>query len=171
MRSLEPFRIYWKLYGGYRALLKSAYFWGALLLTGVCTPLWLKVDMLEETRPAIQIALTIIPGLMAFSLGGVAVVLALSGKHFLKAIRESGAENSLFMKVGVYLFHFLFVQSLALVACLVSSSYPTSAPLGGLAFFLTAYGITAALATAAILFNVARIFNATGALDDDEAAQ
>lgn len=171
MRSLEPFKIYWGLYGGYRALFKSAYFWGAVILTGVCAPLWLTYDFLEESRPAVDAALTIVPGLMAFSLGGVAVILALSGRHFLKAVREGGDEKSLFMKVGVYLFHFLFIQSLALVAALVSSAYPESNVLSGVAFFLMAYGVTAALATAAMLFNVARIYNATGALEDDEGSQ
>jgi hypothetical protein len=51
---------------------------------------------------------------------------------------------------------------------LVASAYPESAPLGGIAFFLTAYGITAALATAAMLFNISRIYNATGALEEEE---
>jgi hypothetical protein len=105
---------------------------------------------------------------MAFSLGGVAVFMALSGRRFQAVIRQGGRENSLFMQAVVALFHFLTVQSLALISALVAASYPESDFAAGLCFFLTAYSVTVALATAAVLLNVSRVFNV--AIDDDNTA-
>lgn len=161
----EPFRLYWSIYGGWRELWKSLYLWAAAILTGVCAPLWLEIDLLDYERPAIDLALSIVPALMAFTLAGMAVVLALSGKQFINAIREGGDPNSLFMRVVALFFHFLLVQSFALVMALVSRTYVSSDVLAGIAFFLTVYGITSAVAIAAMLLNISRIYNFTG---DDE---
>jgi hypothetical protein len=160
--SVEPFRIYWKLYGGLPALIFSPYVWAAGLLTWACHPLWGKVDPLSGARPAIAFALTAIPALMAFTLAGMAIVLALSGRKFIEAMREDGAPDSVFMKVVGLFFHFLLVQTLALVGCLLSSTYNDLTWLAGVAFFLTAYSITSAIAIAAALLNVSRIYNFTG---------
>lgn len=164
--STEPFRLYWKLYGGLKALLKSPYLWAAALLTYVCKPLWLNVEA-DGGRPAIDLALTIVPALMAFTLAGMAIVLALSGGRFINALREGGADDSLFMQVVALFFHFLIVQTLALVFALVSTTYDATDILAGAAFFLTAYGISSAVAIAAMLLNVSRIYNFTGGENDD----
>lgn len=110
--------------------------------------------------------LAVVPALMAFTLAGMAIVLALSGKKFTAAIREDGASNSMFMKVVVLFFHFIVVQSLALVSALFSASYPKEDWIAGFAFFLTTYGIASAVAIAAMLLNVSRIYNVTGGDDD-----
>ena len=163
--SFEPFKIYWRLYGGLPALIFSPYVWAAGIITWACAPLWNKVDSASGTRAGIDFALTAIPALMAFTLAGMAVVLALSGKRFIEAMREDGDPKSLFMKVVGLFFHFLLVQTLALVACLISRTYPAVNWLAGLGFFLTAYGITSAVAIAAALLNVSRIYNFTGGGD------
>lgn len=163
--SFEPFRLYWSLYGGLTGLLLSPYLWCAVLLAWLCSPLWLTVER-DGTRAGIVLALAIVPALMAFTLAGMAIVLALSGKRFIDAIREDGAEKSLFMKVVALFFHFLLVQTLALAASLLSRTYGASNVLAGTAFFLTTYGITSAVAIAAMLLNVSRIFNVTGGGDE-----
>lgn len=155
--------------GGIRALLKSLYLWTAVVLTVVCAPLWLDVDFLDEKRPAIDITISVIPALMAFTLAGMAIVLALSGRQFVEAMREEGAPDSLFMKVVALFFHFLLVQTLALIFSLVSRTYVSSDVLAGASFFLAAYGVTSAVSIAAMLLNVSRIYNLTGGGDDDRS--
>jgi hypothetical protein len=161
--SAEPFIRYWRIYGGWRALLTSPYFRFALLLTGVCFPYWGK----QGTASA-DLALTIIPSIMAFSLGGMAIILAFSGGRFLNVIRENGEDGSLFMTVIVNFFHFLTVQTLALVSAMIVLAFPTDRIPSGISFFFLAYSITTALASAAALFNVSRVYNMVG--DDDKSA-
>ena len=129
-------------------------------------PLWGKADAISNTRPGVDLALSIVPALMAFTLAGMAIVLSLSGKRFINAIREDGDDKSLFMKVVALFFHFLIVQTLALATALLSRSYTGSDILAGVGFFLTTYGITSAVSIAAMLLNVSRIFNFTGGGDD-----
>lgn len=166
MAQFEPFKIYWAAYGGWKRLAQSAYLYAALILTVVCFPLWLDRGFFEDERPVIEMLLTIVPALMAFTLAGMAIILALSGQRFLNAIREDGQPSSLFMKVVALFFHFILIQTFALVAALTSASYPSQDWLAGFAFFMAAYGITSAVAIAAMLLNVSRIFNV--AKDDDE---
>lgn len=104
---------------------------------------------------------------MAFSLGGMAILLAFSGGRFLNAIREGGKSNSLFMEIVANFFHFLLVQTLALATAMMVKSFPDWTPLAGMAFFFLAYSLTAALASSAMLLNASRIFNKVGGRDDD----
>lgn len=160
--SVEPFRRYWSIYGGWRGLARSIYIYAALALTLAAYPFWAKIG-----TEAAQLAIDVVPSIMAFSLGGMAIVLAFSDGKFLKAIRQSGAEKSLFMKVISIFFHFLAVQTLAICTAILVKAFPAPLWLSGVAFFMLAYSLTSALATAAMLFNVSRIYNAAG--DDDDA--
>ena len=159
MTQFEPFKIYWASYGGLKALAQSAYLYAALILTGVCFPLWLNKGFSGDERPVAETLITIIPALMAFTLAGMAIILTLSGQRFLNAIRQDGQPDSLFMKVVALFFHFILIQTLALIAALCSASYPSQDWLAGFAFFMASYGITSAVAIAAMLLNVSRIFN------------
>lgn len=159
--SLEPFRRYWRIYGGWKALFSSAYFYTALVLTAVCYPYWSKVG-----TDSAQLSINIIPSVMAFSLGGMAIILAFSGGRFLNVIRQGGHEASLFMTVIANFFHFLVVQTLALITAVIALAFPKPLLPSAVAFFFLAYSVMTALASAAALFNVSRLYNVTG--DDDE---
>lgn len=167
MIPLEPFKVYWRIYGGRKALLRSPYLWVAIIFTSVCFPLWMDKGFLEDARPVSETLLTVVPALMAFSLAGMAIVLALSGDKFINAIREGGVENSLFMRVVTLFFHFILVQTLALMASFLSASYPSQDWIAGGAFFLASYGVTSAVAIAAMLLNVSRVYNQAGEDDDN----
>ena len=110
--------------------------------------------------------LTVVPALMAFTLAGMAIILALSGERFTRAIRQEGREDSLFMKVVVLFFHFILVQSVALILSFFSTSYPSQDWLAGTTFFFATYGVASAIAIAAMLLNISRIYNI--ALDDHD---
>ena len=159
--SAEPFARYWRIYGGWRALITSPYLILAVALTGVCYPFWSK----SGTASA-DLAVSVIPSIMAFSLGGMAIILAFSDGRFLNVIRQDGNDKSLFMTVIANFFHFLTVQTLALVSAMVVLAFPLYKEPSGIAFFFLAYSITTGLASAAALFNVSRIYNVVG--DDDE---
>lgn len=167
MVPFEPFRLYWGIYGGWKELLKSPYLWLSAILTWACFPLWIDRGNAGDARPVNEALLTVVPALMAFTLAGMAILLALSGDKFVNAIRENGKENSLFMRVVALFFHFILVQTLALIGAFLSASYPSQDWLAGFAFLLTAYGIASALAIAAMLLNVSRIYNESGGNDDD----
>jgi hypothetical protein len=117
---------------------------------------------LTQSRPGIDALIVIVPALMAFTLAGMAVVLALSGRRFIDAMREDGDPKSLFMKVVALFFHFLLVQTLALILALISRTHIQSNFLAGAAFLFASYGIMSAVAIAAALLNVSKIYNFTG---------
>ncbi|CAN5202767.1 hypothetical protein BH11PSE5_BH11PSE5_13530 [soil metagenome] len=158
MSSFEPFAIYWANYGGFKALAKSPYLWVAAAFTPLCYKYWLNIDMFEG-RESAQLAIDIIPSLMAFSLGGMAILLAFSGGRFLNAIRQGGKPDSMFMELVANFFHFLLLQTIALGLAITVKSFPDSDWLAGVAFFFLAYSLTSALAASAMLLNISRIFN------------
>lgn len=160
--SVDPFRRYWRIYGGWTALLRSFYLYGALALTATCWPFWSK----PGTESA-QLAIDVVPSIMAFSLGGMAIVLAFSEGRFLKTIRQGGKEQSLFMKVITNFFHFLTVQTLALMSAMIVLAFPEDRIPSGVAFFFLSYSIFTAIASAAGLFNVSRLYNVIGNDGDD----
>jgi len=157
--QLKPFAIYWKIYGGWRAVIQSIYFYAAIALTALCLPMWMDKGFFGDERRVTGLLLTMVPALMAFSLAGMAIILAMSGRRFLNAIRQGGQPDSLFMQVVALFFHFIVVQTGALVLSLASASYPMQDWLAAGAFFMTAYGVTSAIAIAAALLNVSQIFN------------
>lgn len=164
--SAEPFKVYWRAYGGLSGLLLSPYLVAALLITAGCYPFWNSIDLFDGRKSA-QLAVDVVPGLMAFSLGGTAILLAFSGKRFVNAIRQGGKPKSLFMKIVANFFHFLLVQTLALVFAFILMAYESSTVLAGFAFFMLAYGVTSAVAAAAMLLNAAIVYNE--AFDEDDA--
>ncbi len=166
MTSFEPFRVYWRIYGGFRGLLKSPYMWISAAITAGCFPFWLDWGGDDLGRPMAETMLTVVPALMAFTLAGMAIILALSGERFTRAIRQDGREDSLFMKVVVLFFHFILVQSIALLLAFFSTSYPSQDWLAAVTFFFATYGVMSAIAIAAMLLNISRIYNI--AMDDHD---
>lgn len=172
--SLEPFKHYWANYGGWRALIKSIYLWSAVFLTAVCYPYWSDVGYQHglTNRASAQLTIDIVPSLMAFSLGGMAILLAFSSGRFIDAIRQEGKPDSLFMEIVANFFHFLFLQTISLALAMATNAFPRADWLAGIAFFALAYSLTAALAASAMLLNASRIFNKVGSgkgTDDDNS--
>lgn len=163
-RAIEA---YWAIYGGWRALLGSPFLWIAVVLTLVCVPLWTATD--GGVRIWAQNAIEIVPGLLGFSLVGMAILLALSSPQLLKAIRSGGKPDSLFMRtVGSFL-HFILLQTAAVCFALVAKAY-SSDIISAIGFFALCYGTLVAVAVGWNLFQIARIFNSTAPLDDNDPA-
>lgn len=157
----NTFRIYWWLYGGINALIRSLYIYIAMAITVVLAPLWLNVQ--DGTPKWVEYSIDILPSLLGFSLGGMAIMLAFSGSAVFNAITQDGRPDSLFAKVIASFFHFILVQTLALIVSLLALSYPFL-PISVFGFFLMTYALLTAVATAGQLLHVARIANSTASL-------
>lgn len=66
--NLSVFQTYWRLYGEWGALIASPFFWVAFGLTLICYPVWL--DNIDGEITWAKNAMSLIPNLLAFSLGG-----------------------------------------------------------------------------------------------------
>jgi hypothetical protein len=148
---------YWKIFGGVWSLLRSTYFWIALILTLLSQPLW--IERYNNPPGWVDIATGVIPNLLGFALGGMAIMLSFSSGRFLEAIRQSGREDSYFMKMIASFFHFSIVLTCSLLIAILSRSlHHEILSFAGVACLF--YGILLVPATAASIWHTARVFNA-----------
>jgi hypothetical protein len=152
------FQGYWAVYGGLPSLIRSSYFWIAIVITIISYSYWSKFDLQSGEPVWASFTLNVIPSLMGFALGGMAIMLAFSTGKFLEAIRQKGKENSYFMKVIASFFHFTVVLGLALLVAALSKAFPNKY-LSCIGYFATIYGILLAVATVDHLWQTAVIFN------------
>jgi hypothetical protein len=128
-------------------------------------PLWLVSANDDVDIAWVSIAFSVLPGLTAFSLGAIAIFIALSKGAFLEALQE-GEEQSFFLKVVAAFFHFLLVQFSALFLALWVLAWPSNW-LSFFGFTAFVYAIFSGIAAAAILVDVAEIKNIADPMDED----
>lgn len=126
-------------------------------------PAWNKLD--NDLRPWAQLPLQILPNILGFSMGGMAITLAFTGSSLFRVIAQYGKENSYFIKMIAAFYHFIIVQTLAILFGLICQVY-TNVIASGVGFFLMIYAIMVAVATATQLFNTARIANVASRFTD-----
>ncbi|HIF9162264.1 TPA: hypothetical protein ACX6PK_003127 [Photobacterium damselae] len=109
---------YWKAYGGWKAVLTSVYFWGAVFLTILLYPQWTKAGWWNDT-------LSIMPSVLGFSLGGFAMWVAIGDDKFKALI--SGADEdgspSPFMEVNATFAHFILLQLVSILFAIIAKAY------------------------------------------------
>ena len=115
----KSLRIYWRLYGGLRAFVGSPYLHCAIILSFLNYPLWWS-----DCSPDVSwydLALSIFPSLLSFTLGGYAVLLAFGGEKFLQLISgpDKSGESSPFLQINGALVHFILLQGLSLLFAVV----------------------------------------------------
>jgi hypothetical protein len=157
--AAKTFKIYWGLYGGWRALATSPFLYLAVILTALLRPFWSSVAADGSVTWA-QVAIDIVPSMLGFSMGGMAIMLAFSDGKFFTAITQKGKADSFFVKVVASFYHFIVVQSSALIFALVGKAY-SHPVLSGVGVGLLLYAMLTAVAVAGQLLHAARIFNAT----------
>jgi len=158
-------RKYGEIYGGWGAVLKSSYFWWSVVLAVVLFPLWITQEP-NGGYEWVSMSLTIIPSMVSFSLGSMAIILSMGGGKFLKVIQSNGEEGSFYLKMVSTFMHFIIVQFVALLATLLAEAYPyffTSA----LGFFALIYAGATGIAAASIFMELAHLRNAMSPLEDD----
>ena len=114
------FRRYWKAYGGGRALILSPYLHLSVLLTAAMYPLWIKTKWWD-------IAISVAPSILGFSLAGYAIWLALGDNKFRRLISETDSGDlddiSPFMSVNAAFVHFMLLQVTSLITSLLIKAH------------------------------------------------
>ena len=77
---------YWKIYGGWGAVGKSPALWVSFLITAVCYPFW-KMGTWPDTT------LSIVPNLLGFSLGAMAVGSSFPTSSLFRLFAEPGRRD------------------------------------------------------------------------------
>lgn len=162
---MTAFGTYWKVYGGWRALLLSPYMLCSGVFWAACKPIWF--DGREHNFPWIDWGLSIVPGMLSFSLGAMAIFLAFANESFLKALRQKGSEQSYLMKVVAAFFHFILVQFFAIGLMILVIAYSTVL-FSAVAFFMFCYALSCGIAASAALLDMAEILNTMGIFDEDD---
>ncbi|RUW32295.1 hypothetical protein [Mesorhizobium sp. M1E.F.Ca.ET.041.01.1.1] len=155
-----------ELYGRSKALLTSPYLYVAAAIAGGLFPIWLAESGGSKTWP--QLAIDILPSMIGFSMGGMAIMLAFSNAKIFKTIAEDGDPKSYFMTIIANFFHFILAQTLGMIIALFASAYPNNI-LSFFGFWALVYAMLVGVATAGQLLMTAQIFNATASIikDDD----
>lgn len=156
------FTRYWKLYGGARALASSPYAQISIML-GLAN-WWFGSPSFD---PA-QITLSIIPSLLGFTIGALAIILAFSSSRIFIHLAENGKESSVFMKTVANFVHFITVQVLSLLIAIIYSASNLSA-LKVLSSVLLIYSILTALSVGIQLFQMSGVFNAGVGIGENTA--
>jgi hypothetical protein len=161
--SLQELSDYWRAYGGFKAVFKSPWLWIAFVVTLICTPLWRMGDWAAT-------ALGVLPNLLGFSLGAMAIVLAFPSASVFKMFAEKGRPDSYYIDVASRFVHFVIVQVTAITLALVAKAW-LYMPLNLLGFWAFCYAIATAAATALSLYGIARIYNASESQPNPEDDQ
>jgi hypothetical protein len=109
---------YWRAYGGRQALLRSPYLHVALLLLIVTSHYWLYEKWWEQP-------LSILPNLLGFSLGGLAMFLSFGNEKFrseLTVVKDVTTVSPYLALCSTFV-HFIVLQLLALISALIARSF------------------------------------------------
>jgi hypothetical protein len=162
---MSAFRTYWKVYGGIRALLLSPYLWLSGVFWAFLRPIW--GGKADGTFPWVEWGLSIVPGMLSFSLGAMAIFLAFANERFLRLLRQGGREDSYLMNVVVAFFHFILVQFFAIASAILVVAYPWVG-FSAISFWAFLYALASGIAASAALLDMAEILNLMGTLDSDD---
>lgn len=134
-------------------MLLSPYVHLSAALTIVC------LVLRAPDKSAAEIAVSVLPNLLGFTVGALAIVLAFSSSPVFDTLAQRGEPQSFFMKLTASLIHFILVQVLALVSAIVAR-FTEFKLLDALALFLLFYAVLVTFAAGMQLFLTASIYNA-----------
>jgi hypothetical protein len=151
--TLDTLGSYWRVYGGWRALVRSPALWASVALALVSFPLWLQ-------NTSAGYVFSIVPNLLGFSIGAMAVVLAFPTSEIFNIIAEGGREDSYYLDLVTKFVHFVIIQVLSLVLALLTAAFPFCL-FSLLTLMLLYYAVITAIMTALALFDVAIFYNSS----------
>jgi len=152
---------YWELYGGWRALAASPYAHLSVVF-GIVT----QCRHSKAFDPAAA-TLSVIPNVLGFTVGALAIILAFSSSDFFTYLIDGGKEKSLFMKTVANFVHFIVVQIFSILLAILCSAHPSNI-LKILTSIILTYAILTTLTTVIQLFQMATVFNASRQLKAPE---
>jgi len=161
---------YWSAYGGTRALVRSPYLHLAIFVLVISFHYWMHFPWWEQP-------LSIIPNLLGFSLGGLAMLLSFGNAEFQKFISEKDEESqsdpTAFIEVSASFVHFMLLQLAALLVATTFNALDFYAPwpasirpvidfgtavFSGLGYLLFLYSVTAMIAAVFAVFRMTSWF-------------
>lgn len=120
--SIEIFHYYWKVYGGWRAVLRSFYFHIALAITIACWTLWKDGGWWDHS-------LNLLPSLLGFSLGAFAILLAFGNENFQRIMAIRPKDNkAAYESVATGFTHFIIVQFSGIALAFLAKAWYVEAP-------------------------------------------
>lgn len=183
--------VYWEAYGGYKAIIKSTYFWASILITALCYSFW------SDDKNWFIIPLSGLPSLLGFALGGYGVWLSVGNpklKKLLSLSFEKGSVHSDFLVVNATFVHFIILQVISFIYLLilkansigklfdwVKLNYPLNYShcienlidflrlvAHGFGFLIFVYSIITMLAATFAIFNIAIITDEINKIEEDD---
>lgn len=149
---------YWRVYGGFAAVVTSPYAQIGLALAVLFL-------LTNGACKAGELALSILPSLLGFTIGGMAIVLAVSSSDLFKRLAEKGKPDSYFMGMVSNYLHYVLVQTITLILAIVA---PSSHVVGYLIAVLLFYSLATTVSIGVQLFQMARIYNTAASLPDPQ---
>jgi hypothetical protein len=104
------------------------------------------------------LTISIIPNLLGFTVGALAIILAFSSSSLFSILAEDGNSKSLFMKVIANFLHFITIQVITILTAILYFAFSYSAIKLASSIFLV-YSILTTLSTGVQLFEMAAIAN------------
>jgi hypothetical protein len=169
---------YWDAYGGFQALFRSIYLWIALVLTLFGWSFWSKEDWWE-------IPLSVLPNLLGFSLGGLAILLGLIQPKIMAILSQKSdeAKASTMSQFTATFTHFVLVQASALITAVVFKSLNFAdegqkmlmtqsqscmlEAISGLGWLLFIYAVLLVFAVAIEVFRLSEMLQILSVITDD----
>lgn len=130
----------------------------SLILTMICFP------FLSSETKASDIGLSVVPNLLGFTVGALAIVLAFSSADLFSTLAEDGQPKSFFMTLTTSLLHFILVQVCALTFG-VLAKITGATVLDVISLYFLFYAILSTFAAGIHLFRTAVIYNTRAGLE------
>jgi hypothetical protein len=131
---------------------------------------WSKNEKLDHAIKASELAVGVLPNLLGFTVGALAIVLAFSSADIFRIIAEDGNPRSFFLTLTANLMHFICVQVLALLSAIVARIIDWLV-LDFISLVLLIYAVIVTFSAALQLFQTARIYNAKASIPSSAGAR
>lgn len=132
-----------------------------MILTVLLFPLWTLNN--EEGLRWPNIVLGVVPSMLGFSMGGMAIALAFSSSDAFDVLAEDGNKSSTFLTVIGNFFHFILVQTIAILTSILAIIY-TNIVFSAVGVFFFIYAVLTGVAMSGQLLRTAEVFNAVSAV-------
>ncbi|MEA1830939.1 hypothetical protein U8607_02490 [Methylobacterium durans] len=141
-----------------KALLLSPYLQIAIVMGG-------STSILSGMRFG-EIGSSILPNILGFTIGAMAIVLSLATSQFFIFLAQGGEPRSFFMQLIANFLHYISLQATTIVVCVFEKQF------GGIflnfvASVMFIFSVLTPIAIGAQLFQMARLYNAHASLKDD----
>lgn len=149
---VEDIYDWWSTYGGLKALLCSPFLLFSIIVTGLC------YNQLGHGSTWNEDVKGVLPNLLGFSLGAMAILLTLPSTKTFSAYRENGIKKSYYMNIASSFTHFIIIQVITLIIAVIYPSY-SCVLFNIIGFFFFIYSLVSGVSICLLLYSIARDFN------------